>query len=168
VKISNKKKFFFASETNTFHILYVESKNLNGNQQHSKNDSVESTFLRRRINVNIVILYLSMTVTVNLTAFCIDFTFLVYFIFDLVWEFLHAFVIYFRIWQGILTCFLIFWWFFAVSNFLTLVYFMGKIIICPDGDSNARPFGLIFGIKTPNCILVFTAIRTLERRTIKC
>jgi hypothetical protein len=27
VKISNKKKKFFASETNTFHILYVESKN---------------------------------------------------------------------------------------------------------------------------------------------
>jgi hypothetical protein len=27
VKISNKKKFFFASETNTFHISYVESKN---------------------------------------------------------------------------------------------------------------------------------------------
>jgi hypothetical protein len=27
VKICNKKKFFFASETNTFHISYVESKN---------------------------------------------------------------------------------------------------------------------------------------------
>jgi hypothetical protein len=29
VKISNKKIFFFASETNTFHILYVESKKAN-------------------------------------------------------------------------------------------------------------------------------------------
>jgi hypothetical protein len=36
---------------------------------------------------------------------------------------------------------------------------MRKRIICPDGDSNPRPaFGLIFGIKTPNRILAFTAI----------
>jgi hypothetical protein len=27
VKICNKKKYFFASETNTFHISYEESKN---------------------------------------------------------------------------------------------------------------------------------------------
>jgi hypothetical protein len=87
---------------------------------HSKNDSVESTFLRRRINVNsLVILYLSMTTTVDFTAFCSDFTF--------------------------------------------LVYILGKIVDCPDGNSNPRPFGLIFGIKTPNRILAFTAIRTLER-----
>jgi hypothetical protein len=42
-----------------------------------------------------------MTVTVDFTAFCIDFTF--------------------------------------------MVYFMGNIIIFPDGDSNPRPFGLVFG-----------------------
>jgi hypothetical protein len=48
-------------------------------------------------------------------------------------------------------------------DFTFLVYFMGKIVICPDGDSNPRPFGLIFGIKTPNRILAFLAIRTLER-----
>jgi hypothetical protein len=49
-------------------------------------------------------------------------------------------------------------------DFTFLMYFMGKIIIiCPDGDANLRPFGLIFGIKTLNRILVFTAIRTLER-----
>jgi hypothetical protein len=60
-----------------------------------------------------------MIVTVDFTAFCIDFTF--------------------------------------------LMYFMGKIVICPDGDLNPRPFGLIFGIKTPNHILAFMAIRTLER-----
>jgi hypothetical protein len=42
-----------------------------------------------------------------------------------------------------------------------LVYFLGKIVICPDGDSNPRPFGLIFGIKTPNRIQAFTANRTL-------
>jgi hypothetical protein len=59
-----------------------------------------------------------MTVTVDFTAFCIDFTF--------------------------------------------LVYFMGKIIICPDGDSNPRPFGLIFGIKTPNRILAFMAMELLK------
>jgi hypothetical protein len=44
-----------------------------------------------------------MTVTVDFTALCIDFTF--------------------------------------------LVYFMGKNIICPAGDSNPRPFGLVFSIK---------------------
>jgi hypothetical protein len=36
---------------------------------------------------------------------------------------------------------------------------MGKIFICPDEDSNPRPFGLIVDIKTPNHILAFTAIR---------
>jgi hypothetical protein len=35
VKISNKKKFFFASETNTFHISYVESKNVISIVQHN-------------------------------------------------------------------------------------------------------------------------------------
>jgi hypothetical protein len=34
-------------------------------------------------------------------------------------------------------------------NFTFLVYFIGKIVICSDGDSNSRPYGLIFGIKTP-------------------
>jgi hypothetical protein len=85
---------------------------------HSKNDSVESTFLRHRINVNNHSLSFY-AVTVDFNAFCIDFTF--------------------------------------------LVFFMRKTIICPDGDSNQRPFGLIFAIKTPNRILAFTAIRTLER-----
>jgi hypothetical protein len=32
--------------------------------------------------------------------------------------------------------------------------FMGKIIICIDGDLNPRPFGLIFGIKIPKRIRV--------------
>jgi hypothetical protein len=48
-------------------------------------------------------------------------------------------------------------------DFTRLVYFMGKIVFCPDGDSNPRPFELIFGIKTPNRILAFTVIRTIER-----
>jgi hypothetical protein len=82
---------------------------------HSKNDSVESKFLRRRIN-------LSMTVTVDFTAFWIDFTF--------------------------------------------LVYFLGKIVICCDGDWNPRPFGRIFGTKTPIRILALTAFRILYKRTI--
>jgi hypothetical protein len=44
---------------------------------------------------------------------------------------------------------------------------MGKIVFCHDGDSNPQPLRLIFGIKTPNRILAFTAIRILERGTIK-
>jgi hypothetical protein len=32
--------------------------------------------------------------------------------------------------------------------FSFLVYFNAKIVILVDGDSNSRPFGLIFGIKT--------------------
>jgi hypothetical protein len=83
-----------------------------------KNDCVEFTFFRRRINVNSHTLSFY-DFTVDFTAFCIDFTF--------------------------------------------LVYLMGKIIIRPDGDSNPRPFELIFGIKTPNRILAFTAIRTLDQ-----
>jgi hypothetical protein len=48
-------------------------------------------------------------------------------------------------------------------DFTFLVYLIGKKIIYPDGDTNPRPFGPIFGIKTPNCIPAFTSFQTLER-----
>jgi hypothetical protein len=46
-------------------------------------------------------------------------------------------------------------------DFTFLVYFSGKIVNCPDGDSNPRPFGRIFGKKTPNRILAFTAMNNI-------
>jgi hypothetical protein len=51
-------------------------------------------------------------------------------------------------------------------DFAVLVDFIGKNYF-PDGDSNPRPFGLIFGIKTPNRILAFRSIRILESLPIK-
>jgi hypothetical protein len=53
---------------------------------------------------------------------------------------------------------------FADSNkdFAILVYFIRKIINGLDGDSNPRPFGFIFSIKTPKCNVAFTDIRNDE------
>jgi hypothetical protein len=47
-------------------------------------------------------------------------------------------------------------------GFTFLVYFKGIIIICPDGDSNSRPFELIKRIKIPNRILPFKLFELLK------
>jgi hypothetical protein len=49
-----------------------------------------------------------------------------------------------------------------IIDFTSLVYFIWKIIFWPARDSNLRPLGTIFSIKTSNRNLAFSAFPLLE------